>query len=636
MTPERIPTWSQRLSLLSCAIALAAIGVANTAHAQSATGTVRVAPTGSDMANCGSIAAPCRTLQYANDQFPLGATGTILVAAGTYTSSDPRQVLRVTQRTLTIQGGYTTAFTAPNYVANVVKIDGQNQRKGLLVDCPVGTPYPCQLTLAGVTIANCNAGLDPGTLNAFGGGLDAYLANLALLDIVFMGNHANANGSNGGLPGDAGGGALSIRESAATLTRVRFENNRAEGGSGTANSTRGGLGVGGAIFAYDSTLTMTDATAIGNLARAGDAPGAVGTSGGQRADGLGGFLALIRGVGTQTITRVSGSDNRAEGGDAVQYGGLGLGGAIFLQIAPLVVVKEVALSDNTAIGGAGDASLGGGGSIFAEDVHLEIDRGTLIGNLAQGANATNVGGTGGGGGIYMNAVTTNSGLGTNLLATNLIVAKNAAVAGNANTKGFAFGGGIFVQCPGGPGICNGNVTTSTADLSHVTLADNTVTGADYNQGGALWVGLAAVVEMSFSIVSGHATPAVPSFDRGEAVLTWGATTFASTLWNGNTMKAFAVPPNGSFVDGAAQSGSPYFVAPNGVSPNYHIQSNSAARNAAVGSTVPKDLDGDDRSGAAGIPDLGADEFVVPEPGAACMGAVAFALIAAFRWRRPRG
>jgi hypothetical protein len=635
MTPERISTWSRRLFFLSCVIALAAIGVADSAHAQSATGTVRVAPTGSDMANCGSIAAPCRTLQYANDQFPLGATGTILVAAGTYTSSDPRQVLRITQRTITLQGGYTTAFTAPNYAANVVKIDGQKLRKGLLVDCPVGSPNPCQLTLAGITLANCNAGLDPGTLNAFGGGLDAYLANLALLDIVFTGNQASANGSTGGLPGDAGGGALSIRESTATLTRVRFENNRAVGGSGTPNSTRGGLGVGGAIFSYDSTLTITDATAIGNLARAGDAPGAVGISGGQRADGLGGFLALIRGIGTQTITRLSGRDNSAEGGDAVQYGGLGLGGAIFIQIAPLVVAKEVALSDNTAIGGAGDASLGGGGSIFAEDVHLELDRGSLIGNLAQGANGTNVGGTGGGGGIYMNAVTTNSGLGTDLLASNLIVAKNAAIAGTGITKGFAFGGGIFVQCPGGPGVCNANVTTNTADLSHVTLADNTVTGADYNQGGALWVGLAAVVDMSFSIVSGHATPAVPSFDRGEAVLTWGATTFASTLWNGNTMKAFAVPPNGSFVDGAAQNGLPYFVAPNGASPNYHIQSNSAARNAAAGSTIPKDLDGDDRNGAAGVPDLGADEFVVPEPDAACTGAVAIGLIAALRCRRQR-
>ena len=53
------------------------------------------------------------------------------------------------------------SFTALNYVANVVTIDGQKLRKGLLIDCPVGSPYPCQLTLAGVTIANCSAGLDP-------------------------------------------------------------------------------------------------------------------------------------------------------------------------------------------------------------------------------------------------------------------------------------------------------------------------------------------------------------------------------------------------------------------------------------------------------------------------------------------
>ncbi len=633
MALARSRTRPHHLAILWLAVAVAAIGKPDVAHAQAATGTIRVAPSGSDFGGCGAIAAPCRTLQFANDQFALGATGTIRVAAGTYTSSDPRQVLRVTQRTITIQGGYTTAFTAPNYAANVVTIDGENARKGFLVDCPIASPNPCQFTLVGVTVTRCNAALDIGTLNAFGGGLDTYLANIGLYDVAFIGNTARGVGANSGLPGDAGGGAVSFRQSFATLARVRFENNTAQGGDGTGSAVRGGLGVGGGIFSFMSMIAMSEITATGNVARAGDAPSSVGLASGQRADGLGGFLALILGSGTQTITGLVATNNRAEGGDATQYGGLGLGGAIMIQIAPLVEMESITLEDNVAIGGGGDGSLGGGGAIIAEDVHLHIDRGTVIGNLAQGGNGTHLGGTGGGGGIYTNAVTTNYGLGTDLQATNLIVARNDAVAGSGATKGYAFGGGIFVQCPGGgpgPSYCGSPTTTSTADLAHVTLADNTVSNADYNQGGALWVGIDAVVDVSNSIVSGHTTPTVPGFDRGEAVLTYGATTFATTLWNDNTAKVFVVPGE-SFLDGDPRSGSPEFVNPFAELPDYHIQASSAARDQIIDDTVLVDLDENLRpDSVSGISDLGADEFVVPEPTATLLQAAAWGIIAALR------
>jgi hypothetical protein len=623
-----------RIALLSWTgvLSLGGIGAATDCRAQAGSGTVRVAPTGSNGNGCGSVASPCQTLQFAVDQFPLSGTGTVLVAAGTYTSSDPRQVLRVTRRQITMQGGYTTAFTTADPDANPVTIDGQSARKGILVDCPPG-PDVCRLTLSGVTLTAGNAPPDAGISSAFGGGLDAFLATIELLDVDVLGNTARGLDASSGLPGDGGGGGLSFRQVNATLTRVELTGNTAQGGDGTGTAVRGGLGVGGGIFALDSTVVLTDVTADGNVARAGDAPSANGVAGGQRADGLGGFWALIQSSGG--ATRLTATGNRAEGGEAGSFGGLGLGGAIFVEdtTAP-VTFDSVTIHDNTALGGnagagGSEGGLGGGGAIFCTDSVLTIDKGVLAANVAEGGDGVAAGGSGGGGGVYLDSVLPQAAA---LHATNVVFGRNAGIAGSGTTPGAALGGGIFQQCPQ-LNCASASTASSAAVLTHVTLADNAVSGARYNQGAALYVSAFASATSFFGIVSGHATP-VTVDDRGEAVLTWGATSFHDTLWDGNTLKAFAAP-GGVFTDDDPRNGSPDYVDPAAAPPDYHVQGTSAAREEAAGSATATDLDGQPRPAPGGDPDLGADEFHAPEPEAGFAGGAALTLLAALGRARRR-
>jgi hypothetical protein len=608
--PQAQSAMAAHRRILPLYIVIAFLGIAGPSNAQSASGVVRVSPAGGDVQNCGSAIAPCRTLQFAVDEFPLPGAGTILVAAGTYTSTDPTQVVRITLRRIRIEGGYSADFSSRDADAFPVLIDGENQRKGIVADCPMASVDPCHLTLVGVTLTRGNATVDLGTLNAFGGGLDAFETTVILSDVDVTNNRAQGLDSSAGLPGDGGGGGLSFRSSTAFLSRVTFAGNVAQGGAGSGIANRGGLGVGGGIFSIGSIVNMNNVSASGNMALGGDAPTAFGAEGPQRADGLGGFWALIDSSGA--ASDLIASNNRAEGGVGSLQGGLGLGGAIFIQIASRVTLHGIDLRNNAAIGAIGGTALGGGGGIFSEDALLEIDRGNIIGNLAQGGNAPGAtGGTGGGGGVYVNSSLPQANV---LNASNLIIASNDVVAGDGTTQGFAFGGGIFSQCPQGPPpSCKPMTASISMNLDHVTLADNSVSNATFNQGAALYVSSDVVVNSNFGIVTGHDTPMTVD-DRGEAILTFGDTTLDTTLYQGNTRRVFAAP-GGSFVDTNPLSGTPDYIDPLGMPADYHILGTSAAIGQATDSTRSRDVDNEVRPDpSSGTSDVGADEhYAIPTP-----------------------
>jgi hypothetical protein len=598
------------------------LGAPGLASAQAGTGTVRVALAGSDVPGCGAAPSPCASLQYAIEQFPLPGTGTVLVAAGTYTSSQPGRVARITRRDITVQGGFDQAFAAADPIANSVTIDGENARRGFLVDCPVGVADPCRFALSGVTITRGAAPPDPGLLDAFGGAIDAYLATIELTDVAIVANQARGLAAASGVPGNGSGGGLSFRSTDATLTRVRVEGNAAVGGDGSGTAVRGGLAVGGGIFSYESTVSMTDVIALDNSAVAGDAPAGSGfTTGAQRADGLGGFWALI--YGSASVENLRAERSRAEGGLVSAAGGLGLGGAIFFQFVTSASIERALLHDNEALGGFGDTNLGGGGAIFAEDAVVSLDRAEIVGNRAHGAGANGFGGTGGGGGVYMNSVTAQD---TSLAATNTVIGRNAVLAGAGSPAGYAFGGGAFLQCP--QSSCQSEAATeNSALLVHVTLADNSVSGGSFNQGSALYAQKFSSITSQFGIISGHLTPPAPGFYAGEAVLALGATSFERTLWHDNTTPV-TTALGGTFADVNPSGGSPDFLDPAATPPIYRVGATSAARDRALGSATPIDLDGEPRPDSeSAISDLGADEFTVPEPeGCALAALVALGLL----------
>jgi hypothetical protein len=600
----------RRLALL---FAMLVLLPAAAARAQVGTGTIRVAPSGSDTAGCGAVAAPCASLQFAVDQFALGSAGTILVAAGTYTSTAPREVLSIVGRRLLIAGGYSLAFTDADPVANAVAIDGQNARRGVSVGSAPGITDN-ELTLSGVTIQHgrAPAELSGEVLGCYGGGMDVGDATVLLIDVAFVDNHAHGLDGASGVPGGGGGGGIVIRsQSHAFLSRVTFTGNDAVGGNGTGSALRGGLGVGGAIFSYDSVVSLNGVTATSNTARGGDAPAATGAdAGGQRADGMGGFWAVI--LGEASASHVTAVSNVAEGGDAESAGGRGIGGGVYIEspVAP-VPLRSFEIRDNLASGGVagGAGSTGGssfGGGLFATNARVAVEATQILGNTARGSSGVAQGGIGVGGGISTDST---SAVPSELIVTNAIIARNAAQAAGGS-QSLGIGGGIFVQCPNSSlGCPDAPTASSSATLTHVTLADNTVSGAAFNQGAAVYVSKNVTLHSYYGIVSGHAGPPAPF---GDAVLVRSPALahFETTLWDGNTLKSFSEPPSAVFEDVSPLAGAPKYVDPSADPPNYHLGAGSAAIDMAIGSRTRRDVDGQSRSGDA-APDVGADELGSP-------------------------
>jgi parallel beta-helix repeat protein len=268
------------------------------ALAQVGTGVIRVATTGSDMPGCGG-ATPCQTVQYAVDQAQAGEE--VRVASGLYTGvqgrpapagySGPTVITQVVyiSKTVTIRGGYTTAFTGPpDPETNPTTLDAQGQGRVIFI---TGDISP---TIEGLRITGSDAaglrgppwGDDAGggmyvisataTINnnrvfsntaEFGGGL--YLESSAA---TFSGNTVGSNTAEGG-----GGGGLCLYHSDATLSGNTVISNTAYGGGGlglfnsaptlSGNTVSGNTAdSGGGLYLVASTATLSGNTVISNTA----------------------------------------------------------------------------------------------------------------------------------------------------------------------------------------------------------------------------------------------------------------------------------------------------------------------------------------------------------------------------------
>ena len=589
-------------------------GDANLASASAnlQTGTTRyVAASGTDTGNCSSPGAPCRTIQFAVNQAASGDR--ILVAQGTYVYKadiDPctffltRAVVCFANKRLTIAGGYSTSnWSTANPAANLTVIDGQNARRGVTI---VGTSNPAtHLIMQGFTIQNgrTQGPLYHGMPAARGGGMWVSMASVTLRDVIFRNNQAIGGNTTSGAGGSADGGGLSIDASPAgtssLLQRVTFDGNQSLGGVGPE---RGGVAF-GALFIFASVVTVEDSTFTNNLAQAGDSTGN-GTSGGLNADALGGAIGLEQ--GSATLNRIEARNNQALGGNASTNAGGAFGGGIFAENASALVITDSLISDNTAqAGNAATGGYGAGGGVLALNTSATIERVQLISNSAIGGNATGSGNAGpaGGGGLYLWRNRTDRNPSVSVM--NVIVADNYAAAGSGGTALGGGGGGIQVQ-----GL--------TATITHATLARNRL-GPSLIAGQGLLVLTAPGVSAStanvqYSIIANHT--------QGKAgavavrVQQGNTANFNRGLFAGNNKDTNAGEGASGTINGLASmisASAAGFVSPGSPDFNYHIRSDSPAKDQALGSSLATDIDRQGRP-YDGVSDLGADEYsTLPPP-----------------------
>jgi hypothetical protein len=241
---------------LALGVALALLGLSGGSSAtlaQAGTGVIRVATNGRDEPGCGSVTAPCRTVQYAIDEAEAGEE--IRVAAGLYTDVHGRAapdgypnapasgiITQVTSvsKTVTVRGGYTTAFTdPPDPEANETTLDAEGGGRVLVV---AGDIRP---VIEGLSIAGGDAtGLGGDPWGDAGGGVYVISATATIRN-----NQVSSSTARDG-------GGLSLDHSASTLSGNTFVSN-------------GANVAGGGLFLSHSAPTLNGNTVISNTADRG-------------------------------------------------------------------------------------------------------------------------------------------------------------------------------------------------------------------------------------------------------------------------------------------------------------------------------------------------------------------------------
>jgi hypothetical protein len=364
---------------------------------------IRVATTGTDSSSCGSDSIPCRTIQYAVNKAE--ASGYIVtVAEGVYSynqSADQcswaitRAVVCIVDKNITILGGYTTSnwyISDPTNYKTI--IDGQNSVRGVMINKYAST---ASLVMDGFTIQNglaqgLNNTSDDYNSRGFGAGIWTQRAPMTLRRIILRNNRAiggNTSGSHGGF---GTGGAVGIEAGTGenvqiSMNDMLIENNQAIGGDG---GERGGVALGGGVFAFNGYVVMTNVVIRNNLAKSGSSTGD-GFDAGLRADALGGGVAMQI-DSSADFTRVQFLNNQAIGGNAGtaagSEAGSGLGGGLYIEEAP-VTIKDSVINGNIVDGGvAAKGGLAFGGGIMINYANVTIERTQVINNLARSGGSS--------------------------------------------------------------------------------------------------------------------------------------------------------------------------------------------------------------------------------------------------------
>ncbi|HNT55127.1 MAG TPA: hypothetical protein PKG95_10475, partial [Anaerolineaceae bacterium] len=414
-----------------------------------------------------------------------------------------------------------------------------------------------------------NTGVDPASQypTSYGGGLYLFDGDSALI----TGNLFEDN-----LAGERGG-AIYLDEGAPTFSENIIRGNYA---------SIKGLGMGGGLYLADAPAHLINNQIIENVGSAGH-------------QGFGGGLYLENSNATLTGNLISG--NRGSVGR--EYGEGRGGGLAIVNGSPQLVANQI--TDNVAANAYYDTGFGGG-------VYLESTGATLTRNLVSGNTASSID-NGYGGGIY----TKGWHGAAPVLDGNVIINNTASFHSLANE---GFGGGVAIYRLGEtvPVILRNNVIANndSDDFGSglwvggayetqpvgVLLEHNTIAN---NQSGDAAISLqyALTLQMTNNIISGH--------NLGVFAMENGTVTMDGTLWHQNTVDTGGA---GSITHTNDLTGDPRYADASNF--NYHLTAGSAARDAALASSIGSDLDGQTRPNPdTSLPDLGADEFYVTPPAA---------------------
>ena len=295
------------------------------AQAQSGTGVIRVATTGTDTPGCGSEASPCRTVQYAVDQ--AASDDEIHVAAGNYTGVQTRAGVVQTvyiSKTVFLRGGYSADFSAWDSDVHVTTLNANGQGRVIYI---TGNVSP---TVEGLRISGGDAsGLGGSAIGDAGGGIYVISATATISGNVILNNVASTGDWSDGL-----GGGLYLRQSDALIV-----NNIITGNEAATSSWTGGWG--GGLCAEEGAPTLRANQVMDNQAGRGGFFG----------NGAGGGLCFVESQPTLEANQIR--ENRATVTDD-----WGTGGGVEMLGCPDFSLINNVIADNVAPYGGGGLWIG--------------------------------------------------------------------------------------------------------------------------------------------------------------------------------------------------------------------------------------------------------------------------------------
>ncbi len=605
--------------IIICLLSIGAFRSPDLALAQDPTiRYVAPAPTGDDSGNdCTDSNAPCATVQHAVDE--PGTGDVICVATGTYTDLHvrPRNDITTTgvvtqvvyiDKTVTIRGGYTNAFTdPPNPEANPTTLDAQGQGRVLYI---TGDISP---TIEGLRVTGGEAyGLGGGVTGEHPGGgvyiitATAIFSNNQVFNNTIYDHLDHRHGNGGGLyvlnsngvllsnnmissnVSGQGGGMYFENSSGAMLMANTISENRATDGGGlffrdssnavlTTNtiSGNGATNGGGLLFIKSPDATLASNTIIDNEAQG---PYDNYDDGGGLYCGWSENMTLTNNVIRENWGHDYGGGlrflacyniklvaNMIAGNYSRYGGGLSLEDGAYIELSNNMIGSNWAFQ--------------GGGANF-----VEADSVTLIGNTVISNNTWSASGIGGGGLHFEDSTSVN-------LINNRITHNGPYVT---------FGGGLYLDSSDitmtnnviadnqveveGSGLY---ITDSSPRLLHTTIARNS--GGDGS--GVHITGTLSTVAMTNTILTSQTV--------GVYVANGNTASLNGVLWHDNGTN-YDGP--GTIVVSNEHSGDPAFA-----DDGYHLTFASAAIDNGMDAGVKTDIDGDPRPCRLG-PDLGADEI----------------------------